>query len=1068
MNFSQFGQDIHIINNIFPNKYNGYFVDIGAYDGIVMSNTYLLEKNYGWKGICIEANPRYFNKLESCRTSININNAIYKDDLKDLEFIDDENGGCSGLKDTNNHSFLNNSPIIKVKTRNLTSLLDEYNAPNYIEYLSIDTEGSEFDILNSHNFNKYKFGYITVEHNFIHDNRIKIRNLLIKNGYVLYRENNVDDDYILNKKKGIFYNSKKATCSIYESGLMVYNCLKRSHMYELEYTEDTNFLYNYDFCIVNQHFTVNNWITEPMIKLFNKPAFCVVTEVSFSNNCVAKSPNFFTAYIVLDTTINEINNIYAFPRPLEDNYDIILNEENKIPIIGSFGFATVGKSWHKIVEEVQKEFDEAIIRFNIPYATHIPDNQYRINSVIHECMSVLKNPNIKLQITHNIFSKEELIKWCSQNTINCFFYEREHMFNSGLCATTDQAIVSERPLLVTKDITFRHIHKYIDYYPNISIKQAIQNTINGVNKMKQDWSSKHFLEKFETIFLLYENKTENNYTSSVFKILDNQLSMSAYYHVHNYTESGNVIHILKNLLNDYKNNNIDTFTVSNNIFSDTCPNVAKTLFINININNTIIELAFKENEKVSFNYIFSEINKHLDTKKEKCLIETSIGEIIDKYSILELKHKHISDTNKLQDIDNEIKILEQYVLNIKTSHFYKMLLYINEQIWLDTDVIKELNVNNDYETICKLAEIYNRIFDNNQKRFRLKNHFNTVNKSNIKEHKSYAANSCFINISEEKDIYSKIPEINYLCISYDIIYFSNTYEQIINNLFINTNIKFIKDIEISSSFKIYDLQSFTINTDIKDFFDFNPIKYKSTGKLGDFLNQLSVICENYYKTGKKGELYICDLPLEGDKFVFGVEHTYADTYNTIMSLDFIKKYKIYNSEAVDIDLSAWRNGNVLHTSIMNKENWFHIYNKAYNVNWGCHKWLKSSTEPIWNNKIIINVTPYRFISQNCLVKLNEKIKDNINDCIFISNEKEHYDYFLKNTGLSIEYYKPKNFEETLIIVNSCKIGYFGLSSMAVIANALHKNHYIMCEINNSDYNYNNLKDIIPHVLDIFI
>jgi hypothetical protein len=287
-------------------------------------------------------------------------------------------------------------------------------------------------------------------------------------------------------------------------------------------------------------------------------------------------------------------------------------------------------------------------------------------------------------------------------------------------------------------------------------------------------------------------------------------------------------------------------------------------------------------------------------------------------------------------------------------------------------------------------------------------------------------------------------------------------------LFINTNIKFIKDIEISSSFKIYDLQSFTINTDIKDFFDFNPIKYKSTGKLGDFLNQLSVICENYYKTGKKGELYICDLPLEGDKFVFGVEHTYADTYNTIMSLDFIKKYKIYNSEAVDIDLSAWRNGNVLHTSIMNKENWFHIYNKAYNVNWGCHKWLKSSTEPIWNNKIIINVTPYRFISQNCLVKLNEKIKDNINDCIFISNEKEHYDYFLKNTGLSIEYYKPKNFEETLIIVNSCKIGYFGLSSMAVIANALHKNHYIMCEINNSDYNYNNLKDIIPHVLDIFI
>ena len=73
--------------------------------------------------------------------------------------------------------------------------------------------------------------------------------------------------------------------------------------------------------------------------------------------------------------IDEQSNIYGFPRPLEDFYVIQpYNNDINIPIIGSFGFATFGKSWYKIVEETQKDFEEAIIRFNIPFATYIPDN----------------------------------------------------------------------------------------------------------------------------------------------------------------------------------------------------------------------------------------------------------------------------------------------------------------------------------------------------------------------------------------------------------------------------------------------------------------------------------------------------------------------------------------------------------------------------------------------------------------------------------------------------------------------------------------------------------------------
>ena len=71
--------------------------------------------------------------------------------------------------------------------------------------------------------------------------------------------------------RGIFYNSKNALCSIWESGKMVYDCLSKSNLYDLDYSEEFKLDYSYDFIIINQHFTVNNWIKEDMIQKFNKP-----------------------------------------------------------------------------------------------------------------------------------------------------------------------------------------------------------------------------------------------------------------------------------------------------------------------------------------------------------------------------------------------------------------------------------------------------------------------------------------------------------------------------------------------------------------------------------------------------------------------------------------------------------------------------------------------------------------------------------------------------------------------------------------------------------------------------
>jgi FkbM family methyltransferase len=510
-------------------------------------------------------------------------------------------------------------------------------------------------------------------------------------------------------------------------------------------------------------------------------------------------------------------------------------------------------------------------------------------------------------------------------------------------------------------------------------------------------------------------------------------------------------------------NNFNEMIIENYLITKNFKKIHRLGVNDFYVNISCFRFTINDNLKI----MDTNVNKYINSKN---LIEVSVGEIVDKYSILELKNKYITDTNKLHEIKKEMSILEENVsIKNKNTYFYKLLLHINEEIWLDTDKIKQINVKL-IECYKDYIELSNTIFENNQRRFRLKNYFNIIESSNIKECKSYQDDTCFIIINNEDEIYDKIPEINYLCINHDVIYFKNDYKNIITKLFKNLNILFINDIDSKSDNILisYDLSNYSLTPDKREIYEFETITYKSGGKFGDFLNQLSVICEKFYNTGKKGELYIYDLCGEGDKFAFGIENTYNDTYDFIISQKYIKKYKIYNNEQVEIDLSSWRNNLNLNCKLENQLNWYNIYNNKYNIEWGNHKWINTDNIDLkWKNKIIINSTPYRQLSRDAIVKIKEQIKDDLDSCVFISNEIEHYNNFSNITGIKIDFYKPKNFDETVVIINSCKYGIFCFSSQAVIANGLHKTHYLMGRLN-IEYKFNNITNYAPHLLDIFI
>lgn len=192
--YSQLNQDLNVIS-FFNNKNDLYFIDIGANDGKTLSNTFLLEKKYNWKGICSEPLPSAFKQLIKCRSVTCDNNAVFSKSGLSLEFSESElYSGITNFIDQWIEAKKGNQIIVKTIT--LQSLLDNYNAPKIIQYLSLDTEGTELEILKSVDFSTYTFLYINLEHNYIEPRRSEMRTLLLNNGYLYKGENKWDDDYI--------------------------------------------------------------------------------------------------------------------------------------------------------------------------------------------------------------------------------------------------------------------------------------------------------------------------------------------------------------------------------------------------------------------------------------------------------------------------------------------------------------------------------------------------------------------------------------------------------------------------------------------------------------------------------------------------------------------------------------------------------------------------------------------------------------------------------------------------------------------------------------------------------
>jgi len=167
-------------------KRDGFFVEFGATNGVDLSNTWLLEKEYGWTGILAEPASVWHKELVQNRDAVIEEKCVWSRSGERVQFNIADEGEYStidgfGKSDKNDKHRISRN-VQSVETISLQDLLLKHSAPKKIDYLSVDTEGSEYEILQAFDFSQFSFGVITVEHNFT-EARQKIHSLLSSKGY---------------------------------------------------------------------------------------------------------------------------------------------------------------------------------------------------------------------------------------------------------------------------------------------------------------------------------------------------------------------------------------------------------------------------------------------------------------------------------------------------------------------------------------------------------------------------------------------------------------------------------------------------------------------------------------------------------------------------------------------------------------------------------------------------------------------------------------------------------------------------------------------------------------------
>jgi hypothetical protein len=295
----------------------------------------------------------------------------------------------------------------------------------------------------------------------------------------------------------LIVNHQKSQCGIYQYGINLYESLKLDSSNFYYYFETNNFQsllqflnkFQIDVVVFNWHSATMPWITNETIKHLQKYKLYFIHhdhELPFFEN---------SKILINDPTQNTDNiKIFNLGRLLfQNNHPNIFTDEI---VVSSFGFGFGDKGFPRVIEKVNEEFENATIRIHTPTATMVDANNHLQNITLNQCYKKVNNKN-KVIFTQDYKSHDDLLKWLSESTINCFFYDIKS--SRGISSCIDYALSVNVPIAITECEMFRHILNDEISIEKRSLKDIIRKGTEPLQQFKNKWSVQSFIKNFKNI-----------------------------------------------------------------------------------------------------------------------------------------------------------------------------------------------------------------------------------------------------------------------------------------------------------------------------------------------------------------------------------------------------------------------------------------------------------------------------------------------------------------------------------------------------------------------------------------
>jgi len=309
----------------------------------------------------------------------------------------------------------------------------------------------------------------------------------------------------MDRAKVLFISHRDKNCGVYQFGKNVAAALVDSKRFDFEYVECAN---RDDFraavtttkpvaIIYNHHSATAPWLTIAETRRWPIPQIGIIHEVT-QEYADTVGCTLFDYHVAPDPTLLLRNpRVFKTGRLIPEFHGTAPAPSTST--FGSFGFATPGKNFDRLVRLVQDEFDEARIRLNIPPARFADVDGSRARAIAAECRAILSKPGIDLQVSHDFLSDEQLLQFLASNSLNAFFYDDSPA--RGVSSTLDFALAVNRPIAVSSSGMFRHLR---NVYPSIvvgerSLGEILATGSAPLERLKSEWSAENLRWDYERI-----------------------------------------------------------------------------------------------------------------------------------------------------------------------------------------------------------------------------------------------------------------------------------------------------------------------------------------------------------------------------------------------------------------------------------------------------------------------------------------------------------------------------------------------------------------------------------------